>query len=640
MGLHLLIFSAGYFFAFALRLDFEISLEMQKRFWISLPVVVGIEVVCFLLFKTFHGWWRYVTFRDLISFVNPFCVSFLAILAVDTYILNIQIPRSILLINILTSGLLMTLVRSSWRLANEGLLRGIKTPDGYQGAFMISNHFDSLVVANQINSQQNSTTRIVGILCTDKKLRGSKRAGIPILGGLNDAPRLASKHGVNQVWLIAGSLSGCELADLKQLYDQYDIETKVIPAAIDRNPGSSFVPVREIKITDLLQRSPIELDNQRIQNEIAGKCVMVTGAGGSIGSEICRQLLKFGPSDLVLVDHRENSVFLIHNELMRLPSNETTLHPAVADILDSELMSDLFGKHSPEFVYHAAAHKHVGLMERQPSAAVRNNIIGTRQLADMASSYEVTKFVMVSTDKAVNPTSIMGCSKQIAERYCLSMSSHSQTKFIVVRFGNVLGSNGSVVPIFKEQIERGGPITITDERMTRFFMTIPEASQLVLQAGSMGNGGEIFVLDMGEQVKIVDLAKKMIRLAGLPDSAIEIRTIGARPGEKMYEELYFEEEEMIPTDHVKIFAANHRTLDFTSVSQCIQQFENACSEGPDDIRALLKNYIPEYQTSDNVESQDKVETKQESLSNGKKLEVMLPSELLLSDSQADMTRPR
>jgi FlaA1/EpsC-like NDP-sugar epimerase len=322
--------------------------------------------------------------------------------------------------------------------------------------------------------------------------------------------------------------------------------------------------------------------------------VLVTGAGGSIGSELCRQLLKFEPSKLVLVDHRENSIFLIHNELGRLSDGSTELFPAVADILDYERISDLFQEHAPQFVYHAAAHKHVGLMETQPGVAIRNNITGTKQMADIANEFGVDKFVMISTDKAVNPTSVMGCTKQIAERYCLALGNHSQTKFVVVRFGNVLGSNGSVVPIFKEQIERGGPITITDERMTRFFMTIPEASQLVLQAGSMGEGGEIFVLDMGQQVKIVDLAKEMIRLAGLPENAIEIQFTGARPGEKLFEELYFEEEEMIPTDHQKIFAATHRVLEYNDVLQCTSALEDACNGNGTSIRKLLKQHIPEY----------------------------------------------
>ena len=595
---HVAIFSFSYFIAYALRLDFAISTEMTARFWGSLPYVVSIEIGCFLFFRTFHGWWRHVTFRDLISFVKPLTVSVLLILVADLLFLNIQIPRSVLVINVMVSGLLMSAIRSSWRLTKEGIWPGVRVPEGQRSAFMISNNLDSLVLASQINSQQNSAVKIVGILAEKPNcIRiGSKRGGIPILGSMNDAPRLAQQHGVSEVWLTAGAIAGNELSALKRLYDENKISTKVIPAATDRTHGGSFIPVREIDIEDLLQRSPVQLDAQQISSEIVGKTVMVTGAGGSIGSEICRQLIKFNPSKLILLDHRENSVFLIHSELSRLPETSTELVPAVADILDEPRMLGLFENHSPDFVYHAAAHKHVGLMECQPGVAVKNNITGTRKLADMASHHGVTKFVMVSTDKAVNPTSVMGCTKQIAERYCLSAGANSKTKFVVVRFGNVLGSNGSVVPIFKQQIQRGGPITITDARMTRFFMTIPEASQLVLQAGAMGKGGEIFVLDMGEQVKIVDLATKMIELAGLPLSAIGIEFVGARPGEKLYEELYFEEEEMIATDHTKIFAAKHRALEHDQVLKSIVDLENSANQHGQGTQVcrLLKKYIPEY----------------------------------------------
>lgn len=592
LALHVLIFGFAFVLAFLLRFDFWIPEAYANTLWQTIIPVVSIQVFAFWYFRTIHGWWRYVTFRDLCSFINPLVVSF-AIIFIGNYFLPQQIPRSILMVHWILCGLLLAGVRSSWRLIQEGF--NISRPKRFRcRAFMISAHHDTLVLANQINSQQNSTTQIVGILCNEKRQIGSSRAGIPILGSMEEAPRLAAKHDVDQVWLIAGSLPGGQLAELKALYDQHGIKTKVIPSATDRNPGSSFIPVREIEIEDLLPRNTVHLDTQRIGNEITGKCVLVTGAGGSIGSEICRQLLKFEPSKLVLVDHRENSVFMIHNELGRLLVGSTDLVPAVADILDHERISDLFEDHSPEFVYHAAAHKHVGLMETQPGVAIRNNITGTRKIAEIANEFGVEKFVMISTDKAVNPTSVMGCTKQIAERYCLSLGEYSKTRYVVARFGNVLGSSGSVVPIFKDQIERGGPITITDERMTRFFMTIPEASQLVLQAGSMGSGGEIFVLDMGEQVKIVDLAKKMIRLAGLPDSAIEIQFKGAGPGEKLYEELYFEEEEMIPTDHEKIFAATHRVLEYNEVLECTSALEDACNGSGADIRDILKAYIPEY----------------------------------------------
>ena len=339
----------------------------------------------------------------------------------------------------------------------------------------------------------------------------------------------------------------------------------------------------------------MNLDTGLIGGEIEGKRVLVTGAGGSIGSEICRQLIQFQPSELILVDHRENSVFLIHNELKRNEQNDTILHPAVGDILDERRMRALFQQFQPEYVYHAAAHKHVGLMEISSGEAIKNNVLGTRRVAEIADEHNVKKFVLVSTDKAVNPTSIMGCTKHIAERFVLSLAQNSQTAFVVVRFGNVLGSNGSVVPLFKEQIARGGPVTLTDPRMTRFFMTIPEASQLVLQAGSMGQGGEIFVLDMGEQVLIIELAKTLIRLSGLPENSIEIQTVGIRPGEKLYEELHIDPDQLLETDHVKINAAWQSSEPLHEITAHTDGLIELAYSPNELIRERMKKLIPEYQ---------------------------------------------
>lgn len=596
--LHVVIFTIAYAMAFFIRFDGGISEDQLLLFVKSLPVLLVIQLACFWTCKTFHGWWRYVTFRDLVAFAPPLFASYFAFMMVDQFLLPYHIPRSIPLIQVLLAGLMISLLRSSWRIGSE--FYSMLHPTAKTNmAFIVSNHHEILVMANQINCQQGSSTKIVGILTYDKSLIGAKRAGIPIVGTPDAAPELAKQLGATQVWFAAGSLPGAELSELKQIYDRAGLITKVIPWSTDRNPGGGFIPLREIDINDLLRRPAVKLDDRQIFDQISGSCVMVTGAGGSIGSELCRQLLKFEPSVLVLVEHRENSVFLIHNELQQLlreSENQTTqLIPAVADILDADRMEYLFGTYKPQYVYHAAAHKHVGLMEINAGEALKNNILGTKQVADLAHDHAAVKFVLVSTDKAVNPTSVMGCTKQMAERYVLSLGSRSDTKYVVVRFGNVLGSNGSVVPIFKEQIARGGPITITDDRMTRYFMTIPEASQLIVQAGSMGQGGEIFVLDMGQPVKIVDLAKTMIDLAGLPPEAIEIQVIGARPGEKLYEELYFGEEESLPTTHQKIFAAKHRKLQYEDVLESIEyllQFETA---DPDTIRTKLKEFIPEYQ---------------------------------------------
>ncbi len=591
---HALIFAVSWLAAYAIRFDFVIPALYWDRLWATLPWVILVQLACFWGFRTLHGWWRYVTLRDLVSFAKPQALSLAILFAASIVVFDRAVPRSVLLVHIVLSGLMLCLLRSSWRLGNEGLWFLQRSSRTRERAFIVSNHHDTLVLANQINSQPNSATRIVGILGFDKYSIGSDRAGIPILGTPADAPRLAKLHDVDQVLLVAGSIPGPELNELKAAYDQYDLAIRVIPSAMDRNPSGGFIPVRNIEINDLLQRAPVVLDTEQIASELTGQTILVTGAGGSIGSEICRQVLRFRPRRLILVDHRENSVFLIHRELNELENSGTELIPGVGDILDTDRMTALFAQYRPDFVYHAAAHKHVGLMEISPGEAVKNNILGTRQIVELSDDFAVKKFVLISTDKAVNPTSVMGCTKQIAERCALATGNQSRTKFIAVRFGNVLGSNGSVVPIFREQIARGGPITITDERMTRFFMTIPEASQLVLQAASMGNGGEIFVLDMGEPVRIVDLARKMVELAGLPESSIAIRFTGARPGEKMYEELYFDEEEMIATDHAKIFAAWHRILDAEEVAESVNQLAAVIHQPADEVRQLLKKFVPEY----------------------------------------------
>jgi FlaA1/EpsC-like NDP-sugar epimerase len=378
------------------------------------------------------------------------------------------------------------------------------------------------------------------------------------------------------------------------------LRLKIIRSLEDRLEGDSRIPIRDIEINDLLGREPVTLDTENIGKLLERRRVMVTGAGGSIGSEICRQIIRFNPESLILVGRGENRIFVIERELLALHSS-TVLHPCIGDITNPDRMEQIFKEHRPEVVFHAAAHKHVPLMETNVGEAVRNNVLGTKCLADLADQYGVTSFVMVSTDKAVRPTSIMGASKQVAERYVHTLSHESATRFTVVRFGNVLGSAGSVVPIFQQQIRSGGPITVTDPRMTRFFMTIPEASQLVLQAATMGAGGEIFVLEMGEPVKIVDLARDLVRLSGLPEQAIEITFTGIRRGEKLYEELYFEDEQTLPTSHPKLRVSYHRPYSMVEVRRDIAQLDRLINEPEAVLRRKLHEIVPEFNSpSENV----------------------------------------
>jgi FlaA1/EpsC-like NDP-sugar epimerase len=401
---------------------------------------------------------------------------------------------------------------------------------------------------------------------------------------------------VDEVIVQSGLLSGRRFRALLDDCTETGAEVKVLPgidALLSGQKTLSHVQLRPVEIKDLLRREPVQLDDSAIRKLVAGRVVMVTGAGGSIGSEICRQVLRYAPLKLLLVERAENSLFLVQQEFSGLqPAPD--FEPLIADVTDELRMDQIMRLHHPEVVFHAAAHKHVPMMEWNPAEALKNNVFGTRMLARLADQHGVREFVSISTDKAVNPTSVMGCSKLLAERYVQALSQQSETKFIVVRFGNVLGSNGSVVPTFQEQIRRGGPVTVTHPEIERYFMLIPEASQLVLQAAAMGRGGEIFVLDMGESVKIVDLARDLIALSGFSEGDIEIVFTGLRPGEKLFEELYFEDERRVGTPHPKVFCALHRPAELSAVEGLLEALREVLDEPADVIRARLQELMPEY----------------------------------------------
>lgn len=588
---HLVLFFGIYFTAFQLRFEFRIPAGSFEIFWLSLPVIVGVKLVVFYVTGHFHGWWRHVTFADLVALLRASVVSLLALAAIDHFTLDYQIPRSILLLDFILSILVIGSLRSTWRLLAEVSSLGMQ---GRQAAFLVGADNAAGRLAHALQSHPDSPYRIRGLLSTNGESRGVRLGGIPVVGRLPDLPSLADRHRIESILVAAGSVPGVELRALLNQCTEAGLALKIIPPARDLLSGQDRIPIRDIDINDLLRRDPIELDCTAISELIRDRRVLVTGAGGSIGSEICRQLARFAPASLVLLGRGENRIFHIEREL-RSDYPDLDLVPCIADITCESRMRQVFEDHRPEVVFHAAAHKHVPLMEANPGEAIRNNVCGTRVVADLADEYDSMSFVLVSTDKAVNPTSIMGVSKHLAERYVQALSQESSTRFVVTRFGNVLGSAGSVVPIFQDQIRRGGPITITDERMTRFFMSIPEASQLVLQAAAMGRGGEIFVLDMGQPVRIVDLARDLIRLSGLPEDTIDIIFTGTRPGEKLYEELYFDAETTLPTSHAKLRAAYHRPFSREEVESDIAGLESLIEAPEELVRGRLKELIPEFQ---------------------------------------------
>ena len=391
------------------------------------------------------------------------------------------------------------------------------------------------------------------------------------------------------------SVSRTEIKHIIELCKQTKAKLKIVPILNDLIIGKvNIQQIRDVQVEDLLGRDPVHTDLQGIANYVEGKTVLVTGAGGSIGSELCRQIAKFKPKQLLLLGHGENSIYTIEMELRQnYPS--LRLEPIIADVQDRDRIEQVFEIHRPQVVFHAAAHKHVPLMERNPAEAIKNNVFGTRNVAWAAHLYTAERFVLISTDKAVNPTSVMGTTKRIAEMIIHTINKGSKTKYAAVRFGNVLGSRGSVIPRFKEQIQRGGPVTVTHPEMVRFFMTIPEAVQLVIQAGAYAQGGEVFVLDMGEPVKISDLAKSLIKLSGFePDDDIKIIYTGMRPGEKLYEELLTSEEGLTSTLHNRIFIGKSEEYELDMLRQRVRQLE-AVVEEPGKVRQALKDLVPTYQ---------------------------------------------
>jgi FlaA1/EpsC-like NDP-sugar epimerase len=588
---HLVIFSVSYWLAFGLRFDFAIPNAMATRMLASLPTVALVKMIVFYFMGHYHGWWRYVTFADLASLLRASLLSLLVLVLINHYVFAGQIPRVVVVLDCLMTALLLGALRASWRLCREHWIFG---SGKHRPAIMVGADHQSGVLAHQIHSNPDSSYRIVGFVDDDARRNGTRLGGIPILGQPEHIHGIALSCCAKDILVVANSMSGDRLRQLMDSCDKANLKLKVIPTFADQLSASGReIPIRDVEINDILHRDPIELDMQSISKDIFNKDVLVTGAGGSIGSELCRQLLQFRPRNLIVVDNGENSLFLLNREMSEL-TQETRIHPHVVDVKNQTRMRNVFQQHHPQYVFHAAAHKHVGLMESNVAQCVENNVFGTKCTADLANEFGVKKFVLISTDKAVNPTSVMGASKHIAERYVHALAQDSETAFVAVRFGNVLGSNGSVVPIFKEQIRKGGPITITDERMTRFFMTIPEASQLVLQAASMGTGGEIFVLEMGQQIPVINLARDLIRLSGLRSDAIEIRHVGMRPGEKLFEELYFDDERTIETSHPLVHAAYHRTHGSREVRRAIEELRQSVNGTDTDVRIKLRELVPEY----------------------------------------------
>lgn len=546
----LMIFLSTLFNLWVLRIP---DLTLTKEHWIIFLTISIVYLIVGMQQKVFSVLTRYTDYRVLFKIVVSLLCSHVILFFVEQLLsINVLIYRFPLL-SFVFASVFVSAPRIIWRLINDERLLSKHDSKKLVKTLIYGGGEAGRIFIDVIRDGQTDID-IVGVIDDDPYKQGTLIYGIPVLGDRNELARIVKDYEIAQIALAIPSLTGPDRELILDLTKGLEVKLMEIPLIEDTILGNiSSKNLKEIDIADLLGRKEVVLNQSSLNQYFNGRTVLVTGAGGSIGSEICRQVAKFLPKRLLLLGHGENSIYLINRELTGIYNSEIEIVPLIADIQDRELIFEIMNHYKPDIVYHAAAHKHVPLMEYNPKEAVKNNIFGTKNVAEAAKKANVGKFIMVSTDKAVNPPNVMGATKRVAEMIVTSLNEPGKTQFAGVRFGNVLGSRGSVVPLFKEQIANGGPVTVTDFRMTRYFMTIPEASRLVIQAGHLANGGEIFVLDMGEPVQILELAKKMIKLSGYTEKEIQIVETGIRPGEKLYEELLSTEERVSEQIFEKIF---------------------------------------------------------------------------------------
>ncbi|MFH1811250.1 MAG: nucleoside-diphosphate sugar epimerase/dehydratase [Pseudomonadota bacterium] len=611
VAIDLAVLSLAFWLAFLLRFDWSLPYEYFKRAAFTWPYMVGFQYLVLMAFGVHRFSWRYISLREVPRILMAAVVASTTLLTVRYAADNLRptfgysiyaiVPTGVLLIDFVVGFLGVAGVRVFRRMLAErshsGALRGREAPS--MRTLLVGAGEAGVQVAKEILARPDLGMKPVGFVDDDKVKHGTEIHGIKVLGSSENLPQLCESLHVEQVLITMASAPGSTVRRIKSLCDEVGVHTQIIPGLYEIVGGKvNLQRIRPVAIEDLLRRDTVQLDDAAVGSFIARKVVLVTGAGGSIGSELCRQVAKFSPARLLLVERFENALFEIHSEL-RAHHPNLALTPCIADITDHARMQRLLEQHRPDVVLHAAAHKHVPMMEWNPGEAIKNNVLGTKGLTELCAAAGVGHFVMISTDKAVNPSSVMGASKRVAELYVQGMDQRTPgTTFVSVRFGNVLGSSGSVIPIFKKQIEAGGPVCVTHPEMKRYFMTIPEATQLVLQAAAMGEGGEVFILDMGEPVKIVDLARDLILLSGLePDKDVEIQFTGVRPGEKLFEELATDTERADKTRHHKIFVGRVQPADWDKLNRGIADLQ-ARTDALDErqIYEALRGLIPEFQS--------------------------------------------
>lgn len=610
-----LLLGVSWLIAYQIRFDFQIPEQFIRPMWTVLPAVVAVKLICFFFFNCYRGMWRFTGLSDLMNIIKATVLgSVVSVVGIALVFRFENFPRSIVFIDWGFSVLAVSGVRLFIRLFYRKYVptRPILTlsrPDSSAAAprskkarkkklliIGAGNCGEKMYREIQDNPQLNY--KVVGFLDDDSSKIGRMIHGVPVLGIVGDLAEIIEQTSAEEALIAIPSASSQEMRRIVSLCKESDIRYKTVPSYGELIDGKVTVnAIREVAYRDLLGRETVKLDERIISEYIHGRQVLVTGAGGSIGAELCRQVCRFDPATIVLFERAESPLYEIDLELRR-DYGHLKIIPVLGDIRDQAHLRNVFGTTRPQTIFHAAAYKHVPMLELQPWKAVENNILGTLNLVDIADEFGIERFVLVSTDKAVRSTNVMGASKRVAEMIALNRNSCglSRTQFMAVRFGNVVGSAGSVVPLFKRQIESGGPVTVTHPEVTRYFMTIREASQLILQAGAMGQGGEIFILDMGTPVKIVDMARDLIRLSGFePDVDIRLEFIGLRPGEKLYEELITADENILPTPHRRILMLKGLACDTALLNGKIGELQQlAAGQEGEQIKSKLAEIVPDY----------------------------------------------
>lgn len=596
------VLGSAFVAAYLLRFDFVLTGDQARYFTIQLPLVLLVQFSALFVTGVYAFIWRYVGLTELTSFVKAAFWSGMVLIGLRLLLpgslQHWRVPLSVILIDTVLAfgGVLgMRIIRRVVFERYEKQRHSAGTNGKRKPVLLVGAGRAGVLAAKEIQGRGDMGLEILGFVDDDPEKRGAVIQGVKVLGTSRDLPRLTEELGVDHVIITIARAGRKELRRIVEICDRCNMSKRIIPSFFEILDGKLEVSaIRDVQIEDLLGREQVRLEEEEVAAFIRGRAVMVTGAGGSIGSEMARQVARFGPSKLLLVERAEFALFDIERELLKTwPDREIV--SLVGDVGDRSRMRHLMGTHRPAVVFHAAAHKHVPLMEINPTEAITNNVLGTWTAGTAAAEAGVEVFVLISTDKAVRPASVMGASKRVAELVVQNLDERYATRYVTVRFGNVMGSAGSVIPIFREQIERGGPVTVTHPDMVRYFMTIPEASQLVLQAGAMGEGGEIFILDMGEPVRILDLAKDMIILSGFrPFEDIDIVFSGIRPGEKLFEELETDGEGIAKTRHPKIFIGKINGVSSLDVEEALAVIRKLSADGDEDgVRGVLGGLLPE-----------------------------------------------